>query len=360
VLKVLQQLPEGLAIAVLAASPADVEHHLSMLPDSLHPLAIEAGLPSIRYQRSLSLDFKSLRNPIMVLHAAISGTTGASALKELELKHIPVRYNECLQQLISSACRSASDVRLDFRCSIPSLFPKSLPMSQIEKALSHNTALTSLQLTFGGDPWHVFNLDRLLESLTGLQSLELGSSIGLHTGYFPVSVPTPMSIANLLCLTRLCLGPSFDLEELPQLLPHLTRLQTLRLEDELNNRPELETLSSLTALQTLELLADWDVLPPLSTLTALQTLDLCGCFMPSQFPPLDALTSLETLKLGRSTDLQQLPPLHKLTALKTLMGEFVHLQEWPGLDGLSNLQSLDLFGSKQLDRLPHLANLTSL
>jgi hypothetical protein len=42
-LQVLLQLPEGLAISVLAASPADVCQHLSTLPTSLHPLAIEEG-----------------------------------------------------------------------------------------------------------------------------------------------------------------------------------------------------------------------------------------------------------------------------------------------------------------------------
>jgi hypothetical protein len=42
-LKVLQQLPESLAIAVLAASPAHLVHHLSILPGSFHHLAIEAA-----------------------------------------------------------------------------------------------------------------------------------------------------------------------------------------------------------------------------------------------------------------------------------------------------------------------------
>jgi hypothetical protein len=64
VLKVLQQLPNVLAIEVLAASPADLEHHLSILPATLHLLAIEAAFPSIRRHRSLSLDFDSLRLPL--------------------------------------------------------------------------------------------------------------------------------------------------------------------------------------------------------------------------------------------------------------------------------------------------------
>jgi hypothetical protein len=113
VLKVLLQLPEGLAIAVLAASPASLEHHLSVLPGSLHQLAIEAALPSIRRHHCLAFDFKSLRDPTTaykVLHAATVGATGAKALQKLELKHIPVRCDNRLQQLIAAACRSASDV----------------------------------------------------------------------------------------------------------------------------------------------------------------------------------------------------------------------------------------------------------
>jgi hypothetical protein len=47
VLKVLQKLPEGLAISVLAAAPAPLGKQLSILPKSLHPLAVEAAFPSI-------------------------------------------------------------------------------------------------------------------------------------------------------------------------------------------------------------------------------------------------------------------------------------------------------------------------
>jgi hypothetical protein len=80
------ELPEGLAIAVLAASPADLEHHLSILPESLHLLAIEAAYPSIRHLPSLTLEFNSLRDPTTayaVLHAATAGATGARAPQEL-------------------------------------------------------------------------------------------------------------------------------------------------------------------------------------------------------------------------------------------------------------------------------------
>jgi hypothetical protein len=213
VLQVLQQLPGGLAIAVLDASPADLEHHLSILPASLHPLAIEAAFPSIHRHHSLTLDFASLRNPAtanMVLCAATSGTTEASALKSLELKNIPVKCNDRLQQLILAACRAASDVRLDFGCRNPHLFPRSSPFGQLGQALSHNSALTSLKLTFEGYPWPVVNYDRVLESLTGLQSLELASRRTSFDGAPPPhSLTTPSSITKLLCLTRLCLGPSF-------------------------------------------------------------------------------------------------------------------------------------------------------
>jgi hypothetical protein len=117
-LKVLQQLPEGLAIAVLAASPAPFEHHLSILPACLHPLAVEAAFPSIRRHHSLSLDFGSLKNTTAyaVLHAATAATIGFSALKELKLKQIPVGCDNHLHQMISAACRSAQDVQLHFRC----------------------------------------------------------------------------------------------------------------------------------------------------------------------------------------------------------------------------------------------------
>jgi hypothetical protein len=225
--QVLQQLPEGLAIAVLAASPADLEQHLSILPVSLHPFAIEASFPSIRAHRSLNLDFASMRNPAaanMVLHAATAGTTEASALRGLELKNIPVKCNDCLQQLIPAAC-----VRLDFLCSHKHY--TYLPFAQLETALSNNFALTSLQLTFSGDPWHAFSLDCLFESLTGLRSIELSSSKWheIPFSYSVHEVYAPRSISNLLCLTRLCLGPCFLLNELHQILPHMTRLQKLRL-----------------------------------------------------------------------------------------------------------------------------------
>jgi hypothetical protein len=195
VLQVLQQLPEGLAIAVLAASPADLDHHLSILPASLHPLAIEAAFPSIRQRHCLTLNFYSLRKPAtanVVLHAATAGTTARSVLQELDLKYIPVTCNDCLPQLIAVACSSASDVQLHFDYRFQDI-PTSPPFEQVGKALSLNSVLTSLQLTFEGDPSHVFNLDCLFESLSGLQSLKLSSECRdtKETSCRSVPVPCP-------------------------------------------------------------------------------------------------------------------------------------------------------------------------
>jgi hypothetical protein len=47
VMQVLEQLSEGLAIAVLAAPSATVLAKLSVLPSRLHPLAVEAASFSI-------------------------------------------------------------------------------------------------------------------------------------------------------------------------------------------------------------------------------------------------------------------------------------------------------------------------
>jgi hypothetical protein len=227
VLKVLQQLPEGLAIAILAASPVGLEPQLSVLPDSLHPLAIEAAFPSIRRHHSLTLDFASLSNPntaCTVLHAATAETSGASALQTLELKHIPVTCDDRLQQLISAACGAASDVLLDFSLINPEQMPESLltmnidqstshnnSLRQLSEALLHNSALTSLQLNFAGDPWRAFDFAGLIESLTGLQSLTLSSSLHLAPDdppELPGLLRTPRAIAKLPCLTHLCFGPA--------------------------------------------------------------------------------------------------------------------------------------------------------
>jgi hypothetical protein len=58
-LQVLTQLPEGLALAVLAASTAGLEHQLDTLPGNLHHFAIEAAFPSIHHNQSLTLAIDS-------------------------------------------------------------------------------------------------------------------------------------------------------------------------------------------------------------------------------------------------------------------------------------------------------------
>jgi hypothetical protein len=88
----------------------------------------------------------------MVLHAATAGATGASALKKLEMKNIP---QSCsigrLQELMSAACRSASDVKLSFAHSSSRRAPETLPLEQVEDTLSHNSVVTSLKHLFAGD-----------------------------------------------------------------------------------------------------------------------------------------------------------------------------------------------------------------
>jgi hypothetical protein len=267
VLQVLEQLPEGLVMAILTASAAGIEHHLSVLPSTLHPLAIEVAFPSIRRDRSLALDFTSLRDPCSactLLHAATAATTEASALQEVELKHIPLTCSERLLQLMSTACRSASDVRLDFRhlnwekslflLNYAPSYPKcssESPLVHLNEALSHNSVLTSLQLTFEGDPVNAFNFDLLIESCAGLQSLTLSSDRENVVDDLRGRLPA-RTISKLCCLTHLCLGPGLHLLELPQILPHLSRLQELRLQ----GKCELEDLwflHHLTALRILEL-----------------------------------------------------------------------------------------------------------
>jgi hypothetical protein len=94
-LKVLQQLPEGLAIKVLAASPAGLDHHLSILPASLHPLAIEAAFPEVHREDYLDLDIspENFTTACAVLHAVSAKTEGFNALKKLNLHGISVDRN---------------------------------------------------------------------------------------------------------------------------------------------------------------------------------------------------------------------------------------------------------------------------
>jgi hypothetical protein len=288
VLKVLEQLPEGLATAVLAVSRADFESHVLMLPASLHPLAVEAAFPSIRQHNSLTLDLTfldKLTTAYAVLDTATKGATIPCALKSLTLRNIPVSSNDRFQHLISAACCSASYVKLQFTRSKAQLVPSSPLFSHLEESLAQNSALTSLHLSFKDDPWHVFHLDCLFQNLTGLQSLDLASHMS-PSGTFHLQTPfneipshdlsAKRGVANLCSLTRLRLGPGFHLRELAQVLPNMTRLQVLWLWGH-----ELETqagiaLCTLTTLHTLKLDFGYSsvLLPSVVTLTALQTLDL--------------------------------------------------------------------------------------
>jgi hypothetical protein len=210
VLQVLQQLPEGLAIAVLAASTAGFEKHLFVLQMSLHSLVIEAAFPSIHRHHSLTLDFDSLRDPTTacaVLHVATAETTGASPLQVLDLKHIPLTCGDHLLHLMSAACKSASNVQLDFGYVDPKAQPCSLdlaqfypmmsndhPLVQLSEALSHSSALTRLQLTSTSDLWDAVILERLFEPLTGLRSLEFSSSFHIFSNIY---LDAPRAIAKL-------------------------------------------------------------------------------------------------------------------------------------------------------------------
>jgi hypothetical protein len=73
-------------MAVLTASAADIEHHLSVLPSSLHPLAIEVAFPSIRRDRSLTLDFASLRKLSLLVRFCMLPQQGKQ--KRVLCKHL--------------------------------------------------------------------------------------------------------------------------------------------------------------------------------------------------------------------------------------------------------------------------------
>jgi hypothetical protein len=293
-----------------------------------------------------------------VLDVATAETTEAKTLQALELKHIPVSCNDRVRQLISAACMSASNIRLDHGCSNQQHVRQTLTL-QLSEALSQNTGLTSLQLTTVSKLWRAYH--RLFESLTGLQRLELASS-KQDSDYDLDFLPFPRYVANLLSLTHLSLGPGFHLMELPDILPHMSHLRGIRLTGEFGESMELMALKTLTALRTLELHGRWhmEALPSLEALVALETLDLSGCELLQQIPPLDSLTALQTLKLGFLQKLQNLPCLRNLTALQTLQGDFMYVQEWPALDTLTNLQTLDLGGCQQVQQFPDLHNLTNL
>jgi hypothetical protein len=291
VLKVLDQLPEHLAMSVLAASPADLDQKLNILPASLHNLAIEAAIPSMRCHHSLTLSFGcsgyeeededkdkgeckevvtvSPAHAHVVLHAA---RAASSALQILDLRNILVHGNAQLLQLISAACISPSDIRLSFDIgNVPCGSSECNALAQIVKALSSNAAPTSLSIDIKHDSNEIFDLDFLLEALTGLQRLTL--SRNTHLCSSDHYVPAPRCIVNLLFLTHLCIGGGFKLMDLPQIVGRMTQLQSLLLRGEWDSElQELPSFSHLTALKTLELQvpSEVELLPPLATLTLLQ------------------------------------------------------------------------------------------
>jgi hypothetical protein len=222
-LQILEQLPEGLAIAILSAVPVNLEPQLECLPKRLHRLAINAAFPSISHHRSLALDFGAsrwyTRTAVAILQAA---ATASSGLRKLSLDHIPL-HNDHLLQLISTACKSALDVSLSFEASSRAYTATCQPVSQLVEALINNVLLTNLHLSVLDEPELNTRLEGILGALTGLQSL----SLQVEKRDFGNIVPVPGSIVTLGCLTHLSLGRYYDFMNLPQIVPRLTSLQSL-------------------------------------------------------------------------------------------------------------------------------------
>jgi hypothetical protein len=101
--------------AVLAAAPVDLQHQLTILLASLHPLA---AFLSIRRHQSLTLDFNPLemiRRFSSTAHAELhTAHKAASALRKLELSYIAMNNNDTLLQLIGVACTTEYDVSASF------------------------------------------------------------------------------------------------------------------------------------------------------------------------------------------------------------------------------------------------------
>jgi hypothetical protein len=265
--QVLEQLPEGLAIAVMAAPSTLIHQKLHLLPTSLHPLAVEAVLLSIRRHGCVTLNFHSRVECTAnkMLHTA---TTATISLKKIHLKQIPVCNSGHILELIPVACKSASDVSLDYGNPWTWSVLRLQHLVQLGAVLSQNSALTSLHFAVQGQPNPAFKLDSLTDAHTGLQSL----SLYVSTDYAPSFGIPPLQ--HMLRLTRLQIGRGLNLMSLPQILPHLTRLKALHLS--CGWLKQLPPLTPLTALQTLSLSGGdgLQLLPPLITLTALRTLTL--------------------------------------------------------------------------------------
>jgi hypothetical protein len=259
VVQALDQLPEALTTAILTASPFHLRHHLSILPDSLHPLAIEAAFPSILRHQSLRLELQfpqcadkiglngDATSALAVLHAA---TTSPRGLKEVDLSGIPVQTSDRLLKLISKACMSASNVSLAYECKDSHNLPELQHIAQLGAALACSSALTSLHyMLYGWLHGPGYTLDCLLEALTSLQRL----SVVVRRPYREWGdLPVPRCITNLVRVTDLRLGPVFNLADVPAILPHMTKLRALKLY-ECCRLQDLPDLATLTALQTLKL-----------------------------------------------------------------------------------------------------------
>jgi Leucine-rich repeat (LRR) protein len=384
--QVIQYLPEGLAREVLDAARFDLERQLSMLPASLHPLAIEAAFPFIRLHNSLDLDFSSpmrisSTTACEVLHFA---TTGNTALRYLTLQDIPMRRNRRLFRLIAAACISAAAVSLSFSCADMQHLREWQPAVQLGRALSSNASLTSLHLTVFDDPHHDFNYACLLEGLTGLQSLSVALNFRHQNGRCLPECAVPRCILLFFHLTRLCLGPGFHLMDVPHIVGHLPWLQELHLEGsfdvpmlpplsfmhlqtlKLGNFPMLKTMPTLslsTSLQTLKVTGCSQLLevPPLDTLTALHTLEICSCGQLKQLPPLTGLKALQTINLEGCPQLLEMPVLDNLTSLQDIdLCECIEVQQLPPLNSLKALRTLGVEDNERLLGLPPLNDLTAL
>jgi hypothetical protein len=178
-LQVLRRLPPSLAIAVLASSRLRLHQHLSILPASLHHLAVKAAVPLILKNRSFNFDFCSTagKNSAIVCAVPHVATTAVPALEKLHFQHITVNNNEGLLRLIAATCTSASDLSLSCWSIDVKRSSQAQPFAKLIDALYHNRSLTSLQLADIDDPAHGFNLDNLLKRHRRLQSLSLAFKI---------------------------------------------------------------------------------------------------------------------------------------------------------------------------------------
>jgi hypothetical protein len=201
-MQVLEQLPEGLALTVLRAAQVPTDRLLSMLPTRLHSLAIEACFPFLLEEHFLSLDFNNYtwETPEAIYAALHAAVTAITALETVSVQRILDLNNDGLLKLIISTCKSASGVRLDYESMFRLDVPEPEHIQQLGEVLSQNSSLTSLELSFSGQPTDTFNFDGLLDKLTNLQSLSLRMIVP-YGG--PRSLSAPQCIVNMKHLTCL-------------------------------------------------------------------------------------------------------------------------------------------------------------